>query len=152
MKKLFILPLFLAIITIVGFLFAGHISPFIYIQPLSILLALVLPLLIMLTHFNFMEIIGAFGAAMDWGSPDRKGLRRAAHFFKSLQVVMILIGIVGILLAVIAMLAELADYSQLGYWLAGALLSAFYSVLGLTFVAVPFRSAVLKRLIDLDEA
>lgn len=151
MKKIFIVPFFLAILTMIGFIITGNIPPYIYIQPFSLLLSLILPLLIMLTHFGVIEIVQAFGAAMDWGSSDKKRLRRAALFFKTLQVVLILTGVVGMLFALIAMLVDLDDYSKLGYWLASVMLSGFYSILGLIFVAVPFRSAVLKRLIDLDD-
>ncbi len=117
------------------------------------LVVVVVPVLAMsIASFSPREIGKSFRVAFARQPAEPAELRTAAAFFRALQRYLILSGLIGVFTGVISLLGWIGQKPSLSTNVASGfallLISAFYAIVLLLTVAVPFRSAVDKRLAE----
>lgn len=113
------------------------------------LIVVIVPVLAMsFAAFSPRDIGKSFRVAFTRQPAEPAELRTAAAFFKALERYIILSGLIGVFTGVISMLGAVSRDSSLNIASGFALLlvSAFYAIVLLLVVAVPFKAAVDKRL------
>lgn len=114
-----------------------------------------LVILLLLTHFTPAEMYQAIMATRRNRDNTKAELKNAYLFFKTAQSFFVVSSLIGIVLLVIWYLAGGFDTGNGPPRIASAasfLVTAFlYPLLFILFVCLPFRSAVQKKLNDMDE-
>lgn len=120
-------------------------------------LALILgpTLLMLLSHYGPKEFIKAFKSAMATNDAGERELKNALLFFSTAQTLMIASTIVAVFLGIIMILDIVGrgdEYSarKVAWWMAVDFISILYLGFGLLVVTIPFKSAVQKRLNELN--
>jgi flagellar motor component MotA len=112
-------------------------------------------ILMLLSHYSPNEFINAFKAAMAKNSASEVDLKNALLFFSTAQTLLIASTVVAVFLGIIMILGAVwkgSDNSArvLSGWMAVDFISILYLAFGMLFVTVPFKSAVQKKLNDIQ--
>lgn len=146
MKRLWIVSLFIVAATIFGACFLATRNPMIYVDIPSFVMAIVLPLILMLSHYTPGEMGKAFAAASAKKENSGEELNTALNFFENFQKLVIIAGVLATIMGLIAILANLGNYEQMGKNLGVALLTTLYAIIFAFVVTQPFKSAIKKKL------
>ena len=112
-------------------------------------LVVVFPPFVLVVAVHGLAGIGrSFRVAFEGVAATRQELETGASLFGSLQRYLLLTGLITTMIGLIAMLANLYEADGIGPVVALALITLFYSLMFILTVAVPFRSALEKRLIE----
>ncbi|HPL17290.1 MAG TPA: hypothetical protein PL180_11385 [Spirochaetota bacterium] len=112
-------------------------------------------ILMLLSHFSPKEFINAFKAAMAKNSASKGELKNALLFFSTAQTLIAASTVVAVFLGIIMVLGAIwKGYDNnariLSGWMAVDFVSILYLAFGMLFVTVPFKSAVKKKLNELE--
>jgi hypothetical protein len=121
-------------------------------------LALVLgpAILMLLSHFGPKEFINAFKTAMAKSNAGERELKNALLFFSTAQTLIIASTIAAIFLGIVMVLTAVwKGYAHsaktLGGWMAVDLISILYAAMLMIVITIPFKSAVRKKMNDLND-
>ena len=109
---------------------------------------------LLLTHFSPAEIIKAFKLAGRKSGGTKSELKNAALFFQTAQRFFVTVAVIGIFILIIWFLAGGFEAGQGPPRIANAVLiivgAIGYPMIFILFICLPFRSAIRKKLNDLD--
>jgi magnesium-transporting ATPase (P-type) len=106
---------------------------------------------LLLTHFTPAEIVMVFKLAGRRGKGSKKELENAYLFFKTMQQLFITLMVIGILVFVIWLLAgPQTSPPQIAHIVAIIIGAFLYPLLFILFVCLPFKSALAKKLNELN--
>lgn len=149
MKSLSFLALLIAFgLLVLGILFSGLELLFLYIDVVTFVLTFFIPLLILMTHYSFSEIINAFKTAFTSRESDLKTIKKGILFFNTAIKLVITSGVITMIFGFITILSFMGTPQEIAKGTSAALLSILYSAIYIVFIILPFRSALKKKLID----
>lgn len=145
MKRIYPLMflVFLAVGTL-GVVFAGAPASLFLNLP-SLVIVLVIAVALSLCTFGPAEILRYFAIAFSGDGNDQRELREGVVFFRALQWYLIAGGLIGFMIGLITLLAGLQNATSVGSGTAIALLTLLYGLVLAAGVAVPFRSALERK-------
>ncbi len=114
----------------------------------SLLMVLLPTLLMLLTCYKLSEMGKYFSIAFSDKKADTAVIEKGIGFFKTMQKYLFIASGVGVMIGLIAMLATLDDPEYIGKGIALALLTMLYSLYFTMIIAIPFRSALEKKLVQ----
>lgn len=146
MKRIYPL-MFLVFLAVgsLGVVFAGA-SASLFLNLPSLVIVLVIAATLSLSTFGPSEIVRYFAIAFRNEGNDQGELREGVVFFRALQWYLIAGGLIGFLIGLITLLAGLQSSTSIGNGTAIALLTVLYGLVLAAGVAVPFRSALERKL------
>ncbi len=155
MKKMYVVYALLTIGLAVAGVLVSQGDLMIMVDSPSLALLLVPTIFMLLSHYGPKEFIRAFQVAMAKTSAGEKELKNALLFFSTAQAMMIASTIVAVFLGIIMILDSIGkgqpqSARTVAWWMAVDFVSILYLGFGLLLITVPFKSAVQKRLNDLE--
>ena len=148
MRTFFIIPILCSLALIAGGVFISGLGFGTYLDMASLVIVVCPVLFLLMTHYSFKEIGHAFFLAMKKSKSNISETKQAIILFKTMFNLLIFSGISGTFLGIIGILADVKNPENIGRWLAAAFLALFYSVLLIGVIAIPFKSALEKKLCD----
>jgi len=122
----------------------------IFVDPLTAMIIVVIPMFIMLSHFGPGEIINSFFLA--WrGNGAGKEFKNAILFFETAQKLMYASGVIGLVCGIVLMMDAYpmkTEFFARGF--GTTILSIMYPALMASLVTLPFRSALQKKLNEME--
>ena len=140
---------FLCVLLICGVFTAAMalVDGFIYFFDLPSILFLLIPVfLVLLSHFSPAEMAGAFRSAMAGYEATEKELSDSLLFFKTMQKALLVVSALGFLTGLIVLAGIKSDAATFRNGLGVAILIVYYAAALVMLVALPFKSAVKKKL------
>lgn len=116
----------------------------------SLLFVLAPGVVLSLGPFSFREIVSFFRSAFASQRAEERLLQNALVFFESLGRYVVIGGFVGTIIGAIALLTGLDDPSVVASYVSLALITMLYGLILYTGIVLPFRSAVKKKLLLLE--
>jgi len=143
---------FVAVVLVLGVLVLGMVfaaaQPLVFIDIPGLVMVVVPTLVLCLATFPPRVIGRSFTVAFIRQPASEPELRQAAVFFRSMERYLLLSGLIGAIIGIVTMLTLLLDVAKFGQGLAILLLTVFYAVLLMLVLAIPFRTAVERRLAE----
>lgn len=147
MRKLFIFPLMAGIGLIAAALVFGGSNILYFADMPSLIICVVLPLIVMLSHSTFGEMGKAYMMAVQKGSFSITELKSGITVLKSLEKQIFLSGCGGTVYGVISMLTSHdIQTDMIGKGFSMALLTIFYMVIIIQFCVNPFKAGLEKKM------
>ena len=151
MKKMY--PVWVVIgigMFVLAIVFAG--APVSLYLSLPALIVVVLPpVFLTLGSFGWTGFWRSFRIAFEGVSATRLELKTGVKLFGALRRFLLLTGIITTMIGLIAMLSSLNQPDEIGHVVALALITLFYSLNLIFFVAIPFSAALKTRLLVATE-
>ena len=114
----------------------------------SVIMVLAPVIVLSLASFPPSTVGRSFAVAFERRKATDAELKAAAVFFRSLQSFVLLSGAISSMIGLVTILANLRDLSSVGKGAALLLVSLFYALVLTLVVAIPFRTAVERRLAE----
>jgi flagellar motor component MotA len=122
-----------------------------FINPLAIVVVPVLGTLYACAVTGFRDSIGAVKTAFARSAGEGE-LKRALHFFNTLESTYIVLGVLGTIMEILDMLRTLEDISQLSGRYASASVHTFLAFLLIAAFVLPCKGVIGKRITALTTA
>lgn len=156
MKKMFIVYALLSVgIFVLGVIIArGNVM--IMVDAPSLMLLLAPTVLMLLSHYGPKEFIRTFKTAMAKSNTGEHELKNALLFFSTAQKLIMASAVATAFLGIIMILDNVGRGNPetartVAWWMAVDLISVLYAAMLLIVTTIPFKSAVQKRLNDLNK-
>ncbi len=133
-----------------GIFLAGSSFP-VFLDIPSMAIVFVPLIFMLLTVYTPSEMADAFRCAMRGADASEAELKRACLFFEGAQQMIYKIALTATLFGVILILSSLSKPEDLGRGFAVAILSVLYALITGFLVIVPFKTAVKKRLLEVEK-
>ena len=114
----------------------------------SVLLVLLSTVIMLLTSYSPKEFGRCFSISFRGREAEPAEIRKGISFFRAAQRYLLITGGIGAMMGLIAMLATLEDPERIGKSLALTLLTVLYGLFFTMAIAVPFRTALEKKLAE----
>ncbi len=135
----------IGILAVVGH-YAGGIV--LFLDGVSILISIGVPVVLLLGSFGIGEIISFLGMVIGNNADDPKAIARGIVFYDAMQASLIASAVLGIIIGAVQILATADDISGIGPGLAVGLLTVFYSSFVILVFVIPFRAGLRKMIIE----
>ena len=149
MRRLFIVPLLIALAALIGSIVLEGVSLGIYLGLTPFMCSLLVSFVLLLTQFRLKEMAESFSYSRSKMPFDKQKIQRGILFFESMQKYLIISGVLGVFVGIVIILNYLSvDVADLCRRCGIALLTLFYSFFGVLMVSAPFETALKKRLAE----
>ncbi len=151
MKKTFFIPLLLGLSMIIAslFLVSKNIQQFLDIPTFAITIGL--SFIVMLSQYSFSEIGRAFKFAFENAEYDEIEIKKGIRFFKTFKNLLVASTVTATFIGFIAIFSNEKLYAKIGAASAVCILAVLYIAIMITFIVIPFQSALEKRLVSAKE-
>jgi len=144
-----LMPMALVVLTLVGLTLLWGAGAWAFIDLASLIVVPGLGTLYALLMIGFKEGFAAFAAPFS-AQAEKAELKAATVFFETLGRSYLAFAFLGGIVSFIDMLRNLADKSQIGPRLAMTCISLEYAAILLAFLVIPFRTAIGRRITEMD--
>ncbi len=145
---------FIAVILVIGLIAAAivwNVTSIAYFLDVPSLIVVIVPVLALcFATFSPRDMGRSFRAAFSRGQVETSELKTAAVFFRALERYILLSGFLGALLGVMSLLWMMRSDTKIATGFAMLLISVFYALILLFVLAVPFRVAVDRKLVEAE--
>ena len=148
MKKTYFIFVLLSLgMLVLAIVFAGaNIAAFISLP--AIIVTVFLPAFVAIGVFGLPAFFTSFRLAFHGSQASVEELKTGAAMFKMLGSCILLTGFITSMIGAITMLVDLNDKYEIGIAIAIAVMTFFYSLILFLLIALPFKTAYEKRLIE----
>ena len=112
----------------------------------SVILVLLSTVIMLLTGYSPKEFGRCFSISFRGKAAGASEIKQGISFFRAAQRYLLISGGIGAVMGLIAMLATIEDPDKIGRGLSLALLTVLYGLFFTMAIAIPFRTALKKRL------
>ena len=120
-----------------------------FLDLLSVVFMVALPLLIALATYSPAEIVDCFAVAFSKERVDIGRIEKGIHFFSILRSYLIITALIAFMIGFILIMATVEDLSQIGPYAAVAVVCIYYALLLILLVTIPFKAGLEKKKIEM---
>lgn len=151
MKKSYFVSVLLSLGLLVAAIITAGANILAFLSIPAFIATVFLPVFVTIGVFGLSTFFSSFRLAFQGGEASARELKTAFSLFRLLGNSILLTGFITAMVGFVAILATLQGKDELGSNLVLALMTLFYSLILFLLVALPFKTAIEKRLADAAE-
>ena len=120
-----------------------------FLDLLSVVFMIALPLLIAMATYSPAEIVECFAVAFRKEGAEPAMIEKGIHFFSILRSYLIFSALIAFMIGFILIMATVEDLSRIGPYTSVAVVCIFYALVLILLVTIPFKAGLEKKKIEM---